>query len=168
MPTEAAKEFRPGTYEVTNATRRTVVRDEVAFPARDNEGKPSKTTVEVGTIAQYLRLKASRALKVKRVRTKGGDGSSSSSRDLSKDQLVKQAEKLGVSSYGTKAEIEERIQEAEAASSDDPSKAELQERAKELDLPISGSKAEIAERIREAEAGGSNGGGGDDEDEGGE
>lgn len=66
-----------------------------------------------------------------------------------KAELVKEAEKEGVSTSGTKAEIIDRIEQAR--SYEDMKKDELIKLAESRDLPSSGTKAEIIEGLKAAD-----------------
>jgi hypothetical protein len=53
---------------------------------------------------------------------------------------------------GTKAELQQRLEDAKAEAAAAPTKAELQDELRDRDLPVSGTKKELQQRLEDAKA----------------
>jgi hypothetical protein len=74
--------------------------------------------------------------------------------DATKAELQDELRKRDLPVSGTKAELQQRLEEAidEESSSGQMTKSDLQDELRKRDLPVSGTKAELQQRLEEAEA----------------
>jgi hypothetical protein len=70
-----------------------------------------------------------------------------------KEELQDELRKRDLPVSGTKAELQQRLEDAEEDDAAEMTKSDLQEELRKRDLPVSGTKAELQQRLEDHEAG---------------
>jgi hypothetical protein len=72
--------------------------------------------------------------------------------EITKAELQDELRDRDLPVSGTKAELQQRLEDAKAEEAAAPTKAELQDELRDRDLPVSGTKKELQQRLEDAKA----------------